>query len=782
MEQLVRPRSNRPVNNPTAVSSGTYTFSNVTTTHTIGATFTLITNNITASAGSNGSISPNGTTAVNCGANQSYTITPNACYQIATVLIDGVNNPTAVSSGTYTFSNVTTTHTIGATFTLITNDITASAGSNGSISPNGTTAVNCGTNQTYTITPDGGYTVQDVLVDGVSQGAISTYTFSNVTTAHTISVTFNTGSTQTWYQDSDGDTYGNVAVSTIAVSAPVGYVADNADCCDTNAEINPATEWWADLDGDGVGSFIFQSGCSGGINCNSSSWPVQTIPYHAAIHGGALYAADCNDANITVYPGALEICGNSIDNNCNGQVDEGCTAQANDNAVAASTIQYSSNVVYPNCYIINGNAAGASDSPESIFSGPDLWYKFVAQSTAATILMSSSTMDDAIALYTKTGTIYNLIDSENAASGLNDIERLTIGNLTIGTTYYVSVGAASNATGGAYQLCVQHLMPSGCANPIPGAGFSLCWNYKAIYRGASSYVFNFTGTGGNAAFPFATTSNTSYNGFQVLSAPALNLRHGGIYQVRVDVNYSLVNGAGITDNILVLGNTSSSNCTGVVISAQPSLEVKPSMQCPAVISRTNYLIATPLTGNTAACSAINYTFEFTQVVSCVDNTTIPPTIEYTTSTSTPYLPLGVLPSGTSTKNYSVRVRPNYSYGTGVYGPARTIRVSGVAASLTEEDEMNRAMDNCSVDPIIFDFYPNPMHGDMLNVFMDQVNDNQVIIRILDQSGRIVYDHSFAIEGSLHTSILFDQPLASNVYIVECISGEHIIRERLVVVK
>jgi photosystem II stability/assembly factor-like uncharacterized protein len=80
------------------------------------ASVTISTYNITASAGANGSISPTGTTPVNCGVNQAYTVTPNACYQIATVLIDGVNNPTVVSSGTYTFSNVSAAHTISATF------------------------------------------------------------------------------------------------------------------------------------------------------------------------------------------------------------------------------------------------------------------------------------------------------------------------------------------------------------------------------------------------------------------------------------------------------------------------------------------------------------------------------------------------------------------------------------------------------------------------------------------------------------------------------------------
>ncbi len=68
--------------------------------------------------------------------------------------------------------------------------ITASAGTNGSMSPIGLSSINSGGSQTYTITPAIGYKVADVLVDRVSKGALMTYTFSNVTGSHTISATF----------------------------------------------------------------------------------------------------------------------------------------------------------------------------------------------------------------------------------------------------------------------------------------------------------------------------------------------------------------------------------------------------------------------------------------------------------------------------------------------------------------------------------------------------------------------------------------------------------------
>src|SRR5205814_1561658 len=107
--------------------------------HTIAATFAITTHTITASAGANGAISPSGAVGVNDDASQSFTITPDAHYHVADVLVDGVSVGAVTS---YTFSNVTADHTIAATFAITTHTITASAGANGSISPSGAVAVN----------------------------------------------------------------------------------------------------------------------------------------------------------------------------------------------------------------------------------------------------------------------------------------------------------------------------------------------------------------------------------------------------------------------------------------------------------------------------------------------------------------------------------------------------------------------------------------------------------------------------------------------------------------
>jgi hypothetical protein len=215
-----------------AVSS--YSFSNVTANHTISATFSAVTYTITASAGTGGSISPSGSSAVTYGGSRTFTITPATGYTVAGVTVDGVSVG-AVSS--YSFSSVTANHTISATFSVQSADltITATAATGGSITPAGSTTVSSGGKQTYTITPATGYSISDVLIDGVSFGAVASYTFNNVTASHTISATFAAvnGSSSTVVFMPTADTYINVDANNYSTSEqlnaytwPTGYAAN----------------------------------------------------------------------------------------------------------------------------------------------------------------------------------------------------------------------------------------------------------------------------------------------------------------------------------------------------------------------------------------------------------------------------------------------------------------------------------------------------------------------------------------------------------------------------
>ncbi len=177
-------------------TSGSEVFFNPTTPPNIPPTFSIV-----ASAGANGAISPTGTVVVDQAANQTFTVTPNSGYAVASVTVDGTNVGAVAS---YTFTNVQANHVISATFApvVVTYTITASAGSGGTIAPSGAVTVNQGTNQTFTIAANSGFTIASVTVDGTNVGAVASYTFSNVQANHTISAAFATG-TSTEINDTD---------------------------------------------------------------------------------------------------------------------------------------------------------------------------------------------------------------------------------------------------------------------------------------------------------------------------------------------------------------------------------------------------------------------------------------------------------------------------------------------------------------------------------------------------------------------------------------------------
>jgi parallel beta-helix repeat protein len=156
---------------------------------------TSTTHTITATAGANGSIEPEGAISITEGSNQTFNITPDEGYEIADVLVDGVS---VGQVSTYTLVNVEQNHTIEVSFkqispsapTVIRYTITATTDTGGSIVPEGSVKVSKGGNRTFTITPLLCYQINDVLVDGVSVGTVDTYTFEDVQQNHTIQVSF----------------------------------------------------------------------------------------------------------------------------------------------------------------------------------------------------------------------------------------------------------------------------------------------------------------------------------------------------------------------------------------------------------------------------------------------------------------------------------------------------------------------------------------------------------------------------------------------------------------
>jgi len=169
---------------------GVYTFRNINADHTIMATFIPIVH-IEIITNEGGDIETNGNDYVDYGGDYTFQVVPDNCHQITSVTVNGED--VEPENNSYTIQNVTEPQTINVTFGIITYNITISDTENGAIAPNGENGiveVNCGEDKTFTITPDSGFMIHSVLVDGDSVGTMSSYTFQNITNNHTFGAIF----------------------------------------------------------------------------------------------------------------------------------------------------------------------------------------------------------------------------------------------------------------------------------------------------------------------------------------------------------------------------------------------------------------------------------------------------------------------------------------------------------------------------------------------------------------------------------------------------------------
>ena len=132
-----------------------------------------------------------------------------------------ITTDTVFSANTTVYAHWT--YTGGSGYSYYT--IEATAGAGGSISPSGNVSVREGGDQTFTITPDKGYAVSTVKIDGKSIGAVKSYTFENVSRTHTIEVIFVKGTASASTGDSSNLPLWSALLlaSTITLAGAVHY-------------------------------------------------------------------------------------------------------------------------------------------------------------------------------------------------------------------------------------------------------------------------------------------------------------------------------------------------------------------------------------------------------------------------------------------------------------------------------------------------------------------------------------------------------------------------------
>jgi hypothetical protein len=132
-----------------------------------------------------------------------------------------------------------------------------------------------------------------------------------------------------YYVDGDGDGYG-AGAATSSCTPITGSVTLDGDCDDSNSAINPAAAESCnniddDCDGstdDGLTTFTYYADVDGDTYGNAAS--SISVCATTAPSGYVTNSTDCNDGDNAVNPAATEVCGNSIDDNCDGNTDEGC--------------------------------------------------------------------------------------------------------------------------------------------------------------------------------------------------------------------------------------------------------------------------------------------------------------------------------------------------------------------------------------------------------------------------------------------------------------------------
>ena len=136
-----------------------------------------------------------------------------------------------------------------AHFAIDTFTITATAGTGGTITPSGDVSVNYWGGQAFVITPNAGYHIANVMVDGASVGVVDSYEFTDVTANHTIEATFaedehtlvvTVSGNGSVVRDPDQTVYAHGAEVTLTATADPGWVFTGWSG-DLNGNTNPVT-------------------------------------------------------------------------------------------------------------------------------------------------------------------------------------------------------------------------------------------------------------------------------------------------------------------------------------------------------------------------------------------------------------------------------------------------------------------------------------------------------------------------------------------------------------
>lgn len=226
--------------------------------------------------------------STNC-CTKTFSLIPKAGYKIVSLIVNGVSQPITEEQKngmTYTFSEITEAQTLEVIAEPTIATITVTQATGGTITPVNNTIVNnkvtveCGQTQSFTITPDEGYKLSALIVDGKEIPACSKYTFGEIDSNHTISATFEGISYKKVTTLSAG--YYIICNNTTAMSHSNTSLGSSEVTISNNAVINPDSSvvWYYN----GTNFSYTYNSTTYYLNPSSSTWSVNTSSSYTATY------------------------------------------------------------------------------------------------------------------------------------------------------------------------------------------------------------------------------------------------------------------------------------------------------------------------------------------------------------------------------------------------------------------------------------------------------------------------------------------------------------------